>query len=78
MLAAQLEPIEPEYVPGTTVTPHVADRHAPADVGGRLDTTKSWRLSIPDPVNGKSGADAAPQTRNLSAEYPAEAAESAL
>ena len=44
-------PIEPVYVPGTTVVPHVTDRHAPADVGGRLDTTKTWRLSIPDPVS---------------------------
>lgn len=51
LLAAQIEPEEPEYTPGTTVTPHVTDRHAPSDVGGRIDTTKSWRLSIPDPVN---------------------------
>lgn len=51
MLADRLEPEEPEYTPGLTVTPHVADRHAPSDVGGRIDTTKSWRLSIPDPVN---------------------------
>ena len=60
MLAAnwdQPEP-EPEYVPGTTVTPHVTDRHAPADVGGRIDTTKSWRLSIPDPVNKTKSYDA--------------------
>ena len=55
LLAAQMEPEEPEFVPGTTVTPHVTDRHAPADVGGRLDTTKKWRLSIPDPV-GSGGS----------------------
>ncbi|WP_394727366.1 cell wall hydrolase [Altererythrobacter sp. GH1-8] len=42
---------EPVYTPGTTVTPDVKDRHAPTDVGGRIDTTKTWRLSIPDPVN---------------------------
>lgn len=77
LLADQMEPLEPEFVPGTTVTPHVADRHAPADVGGRLDTTKSWRLTIPDPVNGKSGAEPSAQIRNLNAEYRAEAAESA-
>ncbi|WP_247710059.1 cell wall hydrolase [Qipengyuania xiapuensis] len=40
----------PEYTPGTTVTPDVKDRHAAADVGGRIDTTKEWRLTIPDPV----------------------------
>lgn len=57
MLAANWDEPEPEpqYVPGTTVTPHITDRHAPSDVGGRIDTTKSWRLSIPDPVN-KPGA----------------------
>ncbi len=26
------------------------DRHAGNDVGGRLDTTTGWRLTIPDPV----------------------------
>jgi len=77
MLAAQMEPEEPAFVPGTTVTPHVADRHAPADVGGRLDTTKTWRLRIPDPVNGRSGAGGSAQIRELSADYSAEAAESA-
>ena len=41
---------EPAYTPGLTVVPDVTDRHAKADVGGRIDTTKSWRLSIPDPV----------------------------
>ena len=35
---------------GLTVAPEVTDRHAPSDVGGRLDVTKGWRLSIPDPV----------------------------
>ncbi|WP_241255122.1 cell wall hydrolase [Altererythrobacter sp. BO-6] len=58
MLEAELGPVEPEYVPGLTVTPHVADRHAPADVGGRIDTTKSWRLSIPDPVNATGSYNA--------------------
>ena len=41
----------PEFTPGLTVAPDVKDRHASADVGGRIDTTKSWRLTIPDPVN---------------------------
>jgi hypothetical protein len=45
---------EPEFVPGTTVTPDVRDRHAPSDVGGRIDTTKGWRPSIPNPVETRS------------------------
>jgi len=59
LLAAQMEPEQPAFVPGTTVTPHVTDRHAPADVGGRIDTTKSWRLSIPDPVSASGSYTAA-------------------
>ncbi|WP_338465538.1 cell wall hydrolase [Novosphingobium sp. ZN18A2] len=43
-----------QLVPGLTVTPKVTDRHAENDVGGRLDVTKQWRLSIPDPVNASS------------------------
>ena len=54
MLAAQYAEQEPEYTPGLTVTPDVADRHAPSDVGGRIDTTKKWRLNIPDPVQASS------------------------
>ncbi|MFZ9396115.1 MAG: cell wall hydrolase [Erythrobacter sp.] len=50
LLEEELAPVEPELTPGLTVVPHVTDRHAPADVGGRIDTTKTWRLSIPDPV----------------------------
>lgn len=30
------------------------DRHAPADVGGRLDTTTTWRLSMPSPTESSS------------------------
>ena len=36
--------------PGLSVPPHVSDRHAANDVGGRLDVSKGWRLTIPDPV----------------------------
>lgn len=43
-------PEGPQFVPGLTVVPDITDRHEPSDVGGRLDTTKEWRLSIPDPV----------------------------
>lgn len=32
---------------GLTVAPDVKDRHATNDVGGRLDTTKPWRLELP-------------------------------
>lgn len=63
MLAGRYDdvaPAEPELTPGLTVTPHVTDRHAPSDVGGRLDTTKGWRLTIPDPVTAtrQSASDA--------------------
>ncbi|QPD00520.1 cell wall hydrolase [Qipengyuania soli] len=47
--AEELSPVA-AFVPGTTVVADVKDRHAEADVGGRLDTTTTWRLSIPDPV----------------------------
>ena len=47
--------IEPQFTPGLTVVPDVKDRHAAADVGGRIDTTKSWRLTIPDPVQLSAG-----------------------
>lgn len=43
-----------QLVPGLTVAPHVTDRHAEADVGGRLDVTKEWRLNIPDPVQSNA------------------------
>jgi spore germination cell wall hydrolase CwlJ-like protein len=61
-----LAPIESQFVPGLTVTHDVTDRHATTDVGGRLDTTKEWRLNIPDPVAASSryreslGGDALP------------------
>lgn len=53
-----LEPAE-EWVPGLTVAPDPTDRHASNDVGGRLDTTKEWRLTIPDPVNSENSYSAA-------------------
>ena len=42
-------------VPGLTVVPDVTDRHAVADVGGRLDVTTGWRLNIPDPQQISAG-----------------------
>ena len=47
--------MEETFTPGLTVAPDVKDRHAAADVGGRIDTTKTWRLSIPDPVAASAG-----------------------
>lgn len=49
-----IEDAAPQFVPGLTVTPDVTDRHAENDVGGRIDMTKGWRPSIPDPVSGAS------------------------
>ena len=46
---------QPAFTPGLTVVPDVTDRHATADVGGRIDTTKAWRLTIPDPVAASAG-----------------------
>jgi hypothetical protein len=48
-----LDPAE-TFTPGLTVAPLITDRHAPADVGGRLDVTKEWRLNIPDPVSASA------------------------
>jgi spore germination cell wall hydrolase CwlJ-like protein len=54
MLANAGEAADIAPVPGLTVPPAVTDRHAANDVGGRLDVTKEWRLSIPDPVAASS------------------------
>jgi hypothetical protein len=43
-----------QFVPGLTVAPAKFDRHAANDVGGRIDTTKQWRLTIPDPTQASS------------------------
>ena len=40
-----------QFTRGLTVRPEVTDRHAENDVGGRIDMTKTWRPSIPDPVS---------------------------
>ena len=52
--AGEDPPFAEALVPGLTVAPHVTDRHAEGDVGGRIDTTKQWRLSIPDPTEASS------------------------
>ena len=45
-----VEALEDTWTPGLTVAPAETDRHAANDVGGRIDTTKEWRLTIPDPT----------------------------
>ena len=44
-----------EFVAGLTVTPHLTDRHAANDIGGRLDTRKGWRLTLPVPASASQG-----------------------
>ena len=41
------DPITGLYANGLTVAPDVKDRHAENDIGGRLDTTKGWKLELP-------------------------------
>ncbi|WP_336985692.1 cell wall hydrolase [Altererythrobacter aquiaggeris] len=65
-------PVEPEYVEGLTVTPLVSDRHAATDVGGRLDTTREWRLKIPDPVEASSGYRQSLEQQRAAAATPRE------
>lgn len=57
-LSAEHEDSTP-LVPGLTVVRVDTDRHAATDVGGRIDTTKPWRLSIPDPVSAPGTYDRA-------------------
>ena len=61
---------KPELVPGLTVAADVKDRHADADVGGRLDTNTGWRLSIPDPVQLSAGYRAALSGQGDAASVP--------
>ena len=52
-------PVDPQFTPGLTVAPSASDRHAPADVGGRIDMTRTWRLNIPDPTQASARYKAA-------------------
>lgn len=58
-----------DLAPGLTVSREISDRHADNDVGGRLDVTKTWRLTIPDPVSASPAYRAS--IGNDSAESPA-------
>ena len=70
LVAANEEGSAETFTPGLTVAPHLTDRHAENDVGGRVDMTRTWRPSIPDPtssasryhaiVNGDTAATASP------------------
>jgi spore germination cell wall hydrolase CwlJ-like protein len=40
---------------GLTVPPHVTDRHDPRDVGGRINVTKLWRMTIQTPSESSKG-----------------------
>ena len=51
-LAGGADPDTGRFENGLTVAPSSADRHAPADIGGRLDTTKGWKLELPAPSQG--------------------------
>jgi len=53
-LAADDAELAEQFVPGLTVPRHITDRHAENDVGGRIDVTKEWRLSIPDPTEAST------------------------
>ena len=47
--------------------PDPTDRRAVNDIGGRLDTTKEWRLEIPDPTQASSAYRSALETHGESA-----------
>lgn len=80
-----------EYIPGNLADPTadalaaadqpgmvpqaIDDRHAPNDIGGRLDVSKGWRLNIPAPTEISGAMAAAPATQVQAAGMPvAEAA----
>lgn len=68
-------PVEETWVPGLTVTPDHTDRHAKTDIGGRIDTTKQWRLSIPDPVNTEGSYKATLAAQSVADDSSVEIAE---
>lgn len=72
LLASEAGAESDQFVPGLTVAPSVTDRHAMTDVGGRIDTTREWRLSIPDPTTASSRYRSAVETTESSAPKVAE------
>lgn len=51
-------PADEGLIPAGVAVRDPTDRRADNDVGGRIDTTKGWTPSIPDPTQGKSQLDA--------------------
>jgi len=62
-----LLPPEQQFVPGLTVIADVKDRHSDADVGGRIDTSRAWRLEIPDPQQLSASYSSAVSGQGVSA-----------
>lgn len=56
---------EAAFVPSALLPRDITDRRADNDVGGRIDTTKEWRLSIPDPTSASQGYKAALKDQRL-------------
>lgn len=73
LLASEAAAESELVVPGLTVAPSVTDRHAATDVGGRIDTTREWRLSIPDPTTASSRYRSALETTESTTPKVAEA-----
>ncbi|MXO57926.1 cell wall hydrolase [Altererythrobacter gangjinensis] len=53
-----------EILPGVPIIRDMTDRRADSDVGGRIDPSKQWRLSIPDPVTASAGYQAKLEQQN--------------
>ncbi|WP_222559549.1 cell wall hydrolase [Caenibius sp. WL] len=51
---------------GLSVVPHMSDRHTATDIGGRIDVTKQWRMTIPDPSQVSQGYHAAVTAQDVS------------
>lgn len=62
---------------GAAESVDITDRRAANDIGGRLDVSKGWTLSIPDPTATRSSYEAltAKQSPTNTAAAPAEAAQ---
>ncbi len=56
---AELAGLQDESADQSLLPPDPTDRRADNDVGGRLDPSKGWRLTIPDPVNASASYQAA-------------------
>jgi spore germination cell wall hydrolase CwlJ-like protein len=50
--------------------PDIKDRRAENDIGGRMDPSKGWRLSIPDPVRASAGYEATVAAQQIAGGEP--------